>query len=116
MLAEIVNWKDLGLAGLLSLVVLMILIGRLVPWRYYDEARRERDVNREAAQTAIQASVEQGKSVEKLAASVAEMTAALREVLAIAPALRELLAAMKEKERHAATPPPPSPTGDRVEQ
>lgn len=49
-----------GAAGLLALVVLLVLTGRLIPRRTYDDLRQERDMWR----TAFQAS-EEARHVER---------------------------------------------------
>ncbi|MET9222304.1 hypothetical protein ABZX65_26560 [Streptomyces sp. NPDC003300] len=55
-----------GAVGLLALVVLMVLTGRLVPRRTYDDLLRERDTWRETAQAAEEVTRVQQRQVGEL--------------------------------------------------
>lgn len=55
-----------GIGALLTLVVVMILTGRLIPRRTYDDLLRERDMWREAAQGSLEVSREQTGQVGEL--------------------------------------------------
>lgn len=77
---EVFSWiPQAGATGLLLVAVWLVLSGRIVPRSLHDEVRRDRDVYRAAAETALKASAEQAANVGKLASAVETLTASQRE-------------------------------------
>lgn len=60
-LADIITWSDLGLTGLLTVGIVMILTGRLVPRSTVEQMRAERDARLTDLLAAHQAEVEARK-------------------------------------------------------
>jgi hypothetical protein len=80
MLTDLAGWApQTGAVGLLLAAVWAVLTGRIVPRSTHDEVRRDRDVYRAAAETALKANVEQAASVAKLTSTVETLTASQRE-------------------------------------
>lgn len=71
---------DLGFGGLLTVVVLLILAGRLVPRQSLVDARQDRDKWQQSAEDWQKAHYELGIAVEKLLAQGEATVHALTEI------------------------------------
>ena len=80
-LAELIPWSGLGLTGLLTLGVLMILTGKLIPKSTVDELRAERDARLSDLQGANQALAEANKVKDAQISELLETSRATTQLL-----------------------------------
>jgi hypothetical protein len=80
---ELVGWiPQTGAVGLLLVALFWaVMSGRIVPRATHEEVRRDRDVYRAAAESALDASREMSSHVGRLVSAVEQLTAAQRESL-----------------------------------
>lgn len=71
---------QIGAGGLVALVVLLVLTGRLVTRRQLQDVQADRDYWRTAHDTQLQVTLKQGMSLERLLVHAETTTHALQEI------------------------------------
>ena len=85
---EITGWiPQAGATGLLLTAVWLVLSGKIIPKTIHDEARKDRDAYRIAAETALAASKENADAVRHLTRAVEQLTVTTTQTLELVRAL-----------------------------
>lgn len=89
-----------GAVGLLSVTVLLILLGRIVPRVTHNEVRKDRDDYRKAAEKALAGASEMSSHVGQLTTAVGQLTTAVQQQ---AETQRETLSLVRQLMRDLAS-------------